>query len=395
VKVPTTNTVILGIAARIALAGVVFCPLLLAFTSRPPEGTRFAQSAFRHSAGSPEPVFEDSFISDEHDGVMVHSAAVEQFADGAIHSVWFQGTREGGNDVALYWAALDPSTGKWAAPAVLVDREQASAELERKIKTIGNPVLFTASSGRTWLFFVTVSVFGWSGGDVNYKYTDDRGQTWSPARRLLISPVPHSGTLVKGSAIEYADGSIGLPVYRSYDQYSFGELVHLASDGKVLGTVTMSNATRGALQPSVAVFNDHDAVALMRYNGDDPKRVLRSTTSDAGRTWTTPEKTDVPNPDSALATLELSDASMIIVFNNSTQYRNVLTLAHSVDTGRTWKVLYTFDQAEAAAGGTNEERSYPSMSRDRNGDIHLVYTWERKRIKHVTFNEAWVRKIDE
>lgn len=395
VTIRINNTDLFGIAARIVLAAAVFFPLLVASIGRPSTAERFAESAFTHASGSSEPKFEGSFISDNEAGLMVHSATVEQFPDGVLRSVWFQGSREGGKDIALYQASLDPAARKWSAPEVLVNREQASAELGRSLKTIGNPVLFTARGGRTWLFFVTVSLFGWSGGDINYKYTDDGGQTWSRARRLLVSPVPHSGTLVKGSAVEYADGSIGLPVYRSYDQYSFAELVHLASDGKVMGKATMSNATRGALQPSISVFNEHDAVAMMRYNGDDPKRVLRTTTTDSGRRWTTPETTEVPNPDSALAAVELSDASMLMVFNNSTEYRNVLSLARSVDQGQSWKILYAFDEEEAARDDVNEERSYPSMKRDRSGDIHLVYTWKRKKIKHVIFNEAWVRKIYE
>jgi len=30
------------------------------------------------------------------------------------------------------------------------------------------------------------------------------------------------------------------------------------------------------------------------------------------------------------------------------------------------------------------------MIRSQDGLIHLVYTWQRKRIKHVVFNEAWI-----
>lgn len=364
--------------------------------ARPPVVTRYAQSAFTHASGTDQPIYKESFIANiERPNTIVHSAAIEQFADGTIHSVWFQGTREGGNDVALYSASLDRSSEQWSEPVELLDREQASKEIGRRLKTIGNPVFFTAENGRTWLFFVTVSLFGWSGGDINYKFTDDGGQSWSPATRLRVSPIPHSGTLVKGAAVQYDDGSIGLPVYRSYDQYSFAELVNISADGSVMGTSTISNGTRGALQPSIAAVNDHEAVAMMRYNGDDPKRVERSTSSDAGRTWTTPLKTDLPNPDSALAIMGLSDDSLIMVFNNSTEYRNVLSLARSLDAGLTWKILNTFEEQESAGEAVSEERSYPFLTRTSDGQIHLVYTWKRRRIKHIIFNEAWVRKIGE
>ncbi|MEP6945639.1 MAG: sialidase family protein [Acidobacteriota bacterium] len=318
-----------------------------------------------------------------------------EFADHQLHAVWFQGSREGGADVALYTSELDRSTGKWNAPKMLIEREHASTEIGRRLKTLGNPVLFTARNGRTWLFFVTVSLFGWSGGDVNFQWTDNSGETWTPAKRINLSPIPHSGTLVKGSVLEYADGTLGLPVYRSYDQYSFAEFVRLDASGEVLRSVTMSNGSRGGLQPSVVPLNDKTAVAFMRYNGDDPKRILRSETDDAGQSWTTPSKTDLPNPDSAVAAIGLSDHSMIMVFNNSTEYRNVLTLARSTDTGATWKLIHTFNEAEAGTDGVSDERSYPSLLRTENGDIHLVYTWKRRKIKHIIFNESWIRTIDE
>jgi len=38
----------------------------------------------------------------------------------------------------------------------------------------------------------------------------------------------------------------------------------------------------------------------------------------------------------------------------------------------------------------HDEFSYPSLLQDEQGNYHLVYTWLRKRIKHVQFNEAWL-----
>ena len=36
------------------------------------------------------------------------------------------------------------------------------------------------------------------------------------------------------------------------------------------------------------------------------------------------------------------------------------------------------------------EYSYPSLIRTRDGDFHLLYTWNRAYIKHVHFDPAWI-----
>lgn len=373
----------------------VFIPLITSRFAVSEPQPRFVNQFAGVAAASPErPIYGARFIADtESDAVMVHSATMTEMPNGELRSVWFQGTREGGPDIALFTSVYDGNTKTWSVPTELLGRQRAAIEIGRRLKTIGNPVLYTARNGRTWLFFVTVSFFGWSGGDINFKYSDDSGQTWSTANRLELSPVPHSGTLVKCRPFEYADGTIGLPVYRSYDQYSYPELVRIDGDGTVLSRVTMSDGVRGGLQPSVVPLNETDAVAFLRYNGDDPKRIARVNTSDGGLTWTKPVKLDLPNPDSAVAALRLRDGAIIIVFNNSTQYRNVLTMAISLDLGVTWKIIYTFDNDGEA--NVKDERSYPDLFMARNGEINLLYTWKRRKIRHIIFNEAWINSLNE
>ena len=240
------------------------------------------------------------------------------------------------------------------------------------------------------------TVGGWSGGDINSKFSDDNGQTWSPAKRLNTAPVPHSGTLVKGTPFDYTDGTIGLPVYRSYGRYGFPELLRLDQNGEVIGITNMSNGTRGGLQPSVVMADEQRAVAFLRFNGDEPRRILRTTTEDAGQTWTSPVKTELPNPDSAVSAIRLTDGRLLIVFNNSTVDRHILSMAISTDLGINWKVIHNFEGTEnTMAYDSDNEFSYPQLIQTCGGEIHLVYTWQRKRIKHIVFNEAWVKTLNE
>ncbi len=45
--------------------------------------------------------------------------------------------------------------------------------------------------------------------------------------------------------------------------------------------------------------------------------------------------------------------------------------------------------------GVLKEYSYPCLVEDQQGRIHLTYTWQRERIKHVEFNVAWLDRPSE
>ena len=56
---------------------------------------------------------------------------------------------------------------------------------------------------------------------------------------------------------------------------------------------------------------------MLRYAGDPPGRVLTSETKDAGLHWTQPTKTDLPNPGSAVALLNLGDGKLLLAERDS------------------------------------------------------------------------------
>ena len=109
-------------------------------------------------------------------------------------------------------------------------------------------------------------------------------------------------------------------------------------------------------------------------------------TTDGGMSWSEPGFIDLPNPDSAVDTVPLSGDRILLAFNDSAADagRQNLCLAVSSDPGREWKKAATLERTPG------EEFSYPFMIRTRDGLIHLVYTWKRRRIKHLVFNEAWI-----
>jgi predicted neuraminidase len=275
---------------------------------------------------------------------------------------------------------------------MLIDAPKTQAALRRYVRKVGNAVLIEDARGALWLFYVSVSVGGWSGSAINFMVSKDGGFHWSKPRRLVTSPIFNIGTLVKGAPVLYTDGSIGLPVYHELCGKWSG-LLRVGTDGSVLHASPITR-NRVLLQPSVVPLGMDRAIAFMRNSGEASRRVFVSRTSDGGRTWSAPRRMLLPNPDSAVAGLRGRDGAVWLVFNNMDVDRDDLSLAGSRDGGDTWRVMHAFEQDIAPVDGEESEGfSYPCLIQARGGMFHLLYTWHRKRIKHVSFNQSWLDKL--
>lgn len=314
----------------------------------------------------------------------VHGANVVETLDGGLLATWFGGSREGGKDVVLWAAEYNPGSLNWSAPRPVISPAETQAALGRYIKTVGNSVLVRGEQGELLLYYVSVSVGGWAGSSLNAMLSQDEGKTWSAPRRLITSPFFNISTLNKSVAVHYSDGTIGLPVYHEFIG-KFAELLHLDSSGRVLDKVRITHG-RHAIQPLLLALGPQQAIALMRDTGPHPGHVLFSRSDDAGKHWTADEKLALPNPDSAVAGLRRPDGSLLLVFNDTESGRSSLALAVSRDQGRSWNTVRHFEQASDGNG----EFSYPYLIRGSNGSMHLLYTWNRKRIRHIIFNDSWV-----
>ena len=345
---------------------------------------RFENPAL-HLNDATAPVFKASFAS-RGETPEVHASTAYAHRKDGLTAFWYGGTREGAADVAIYRARLDGS--EWDKAQMVVDRQKMKADLGRHIRKLGNSIVYQHPGGRLWLFFVTVSVGGWAGSSISLIESVDNGRTWSTARRLVTSPFFNLSTLVKGSAFRYADGTIGLPVYHEF-LGKFGELLRLDANAQILDKTRFTSGRR-ALQPEIAIISPDKAVGLLRYAGEPLRRVLHMTSDDAGRSWSEPQKIDVPNPDSALDVLAIGKNRMIAVLNDMDHARNRLTLAVSDNLGRDWRTIEVLEHEEDKSDIHRFQFSYPWLLRSANGDYHVLYTWNKTRIKHVHFNQRWL-----
>ncbi|HZE11468.1 MAG TPA: exo-alpha-sialidase, partial [Burkholderiales bacterium] len=124
--------------------------------------------------------------------------------------------------------------------------------------------------------------------------------------------------------------------------------------------------------------------------GDPPARILMIRTSDAGAHWSAPVKTALPNPNAAVASVLLAAGPLVLAFNNAEENREELSLALSTDFGDTWRVARNLEAESPPPRAPVAEYSYPWIMQDSSGDVHVLYTWGRTRIKHAVFNRAWL-----
>ncbi len=365
------------------------------------------------------------FASDA-DTPLVHAPAMVELPDGQLRAFWFAGTREGAADVNIHSAVFDPAAGTWSDEAVVVTREQISDGWGRHVRKLGNAVPVLDDDGRMRLFVVAVSFGGWAASRVVVMESYDQGASWRFDRPLVTSPLLNISTLVKTPPLRYSDGSIGLPVYHEMIG-KFGEILRLDANSQVLGRARIGHG-RKAIQPLVLVDSPQSAVAFLR-NENEPNNgyLFQSVSRDGGWHWDELSYSPLENPSAALGGVAMGPGHWLVVANCNREERDDLCVRETRDGGEQWQTRWvlhdraewreqTLDvddygaliQEEMTEGspvenpqqllkrvihnkcdkrrGCRFQYDYPYMVRARNGDLHILYTWNKSAIRH-----AWLK----
>ena len=334
------------------------------------------------------PLYTEQFIEATPASRSLHVPALTELASGDLLAVW-KAAKSDLSAVTLMAATYDRRAGRWGAVRQVTSSRRTERELGRLVTTLTNPVLATAPDGTVTLFYVT-AWYKWSTTAVALKTSTDHGETWSPARRIVANPVGNLGTLVKAPPVRYTDGSLGVPAYQEFLGV-VPQLLRVSSGGELLDKVRI-HRSEDALQPSVVPLDGQEAVAFMRNSAKGP--VFLARTRDGGRTWGPLQPIGLPNPNAAVMGLRLRDGGLLLVFNNSPRSRVHLSLALSRDGGNRWVVLHEFEVGQRLWSGALENFSYPYVVQSSDGIVHVAYVWRLAHVKHVSFNEAWIRALE-
>lgn len=325
----------------------------------------------------PSPVWRvahNDFIEPAPAVAEVHASTIVETADGALIAAWFGGTKEANDDVSIYVSRRDGAK-PWTAGQVVADGVQADG---RRFATF-NPVLHRAVDGRLLLFFKTgPNPEKWWGEVIVSK---DHGRTWTDRRRLpdgILGPI-------KNKPVVLADGTLLCPTSVEYDAKHWAVRMEFTDESLSRWTATADFTDPkklGAIQPTILVHPDGRLQALCRSS---VRVMAQSWSNDRGRTWSPLEPTDIFMPNSGIDAVTLRDGGFLLVYNPSDKNadpkswgeRRPLLVAHSPD-GRAWRTIATLDTRPNRHG-----YAYPAIIQTRDGRIHITYTWNRARLKHV------------
>lgn len=304
-----------------------------------------------------------------------HASTIAETKSGLV-AAWFGGTAERNPDVCIYVSRLE--NGHWTAPMNVADGVGFATN---RLPT-WNPVLFQPKKGPLLLFYKAgPAPASWWGMMTT---SSDDGKTWSKPRRLpegILGPI-------KNKPVQLADGDI---LCGTSTEGSGGWRVHFertADFGKTWKATPPVNDGKeiGAIQPSILFYPNGKLEAIGRTKND---KMFQITSSDDGLTWGKMTLMDLPNPNSGTDAVTLHDGRQLLVYNHNTREgsdnkgRSPLNVAVSND-GTNWSAALVLENDPKAPNGF----AYPAVIQTSDGLVHITYTWERKRIKHVVIDPA-------
>lgn len=347
---------------RLLLAG----PALLLLAGAAPGDLRSRSAVLRSAFIDPAPPYPQA-----------HASTIVELPDATIAAAWFGGSGEGRADVAI-WFARARADGGWERP-VAVARDARYPTW--------NPVLFQPPGAALHLFYkVGPNPRDWWGMEI---VSTDGGRHWSAPRRLpdgVLGPIKNKPVvLADGTWLSPSSREVGTPERNRW----FLRMERSTDAGRTwkVGEEIASPVGLEAIQPSVLTLKD-GTLELVARTRQGVLAVSRS--RDAGRTWSPLAALALPNPNSGTDAVTLRDGRQLLVYNHAAHDpatpgdgpRWPLNVGVS-DDGVHWRTVLTLEDRPLPDG-----YAYPAVIQARDGRVHITYTWNRTRIRHVVLDPA-------
>lgn len=327
------------------------------------------------TARSWDAMVKSEFIYEKASFPSCHASTIVETKSGLV-TAWFGGTAERNPDVCIYVSREEH--GEWTAPTEVANGTGFGTN---RLPT-WNPVLFQPTNGPLMLFYkVGPKPAEWWGMMMS---SPDDGKTWSKPVRLpegILGPIKNkpvqlaNGDILCGSSVE-GEGGWRVHFERTSDFGKTWSATGPVNDGKEIG----------AIQPSILFLKEGKLEALGRTKND---KMFEIFSEDAGKTWGKMTLGSLPNPDSGTDAVTLRDGRQLLVYNHNIRAgsknkgRSPLNVAVS-DDGKNWSAALVLEDDPLAPSGF----AYPAVIQTGDGLVHVTYTWERRRIKHVVIDPA-------
>jgi len=300
-----------------------------------------------------------------------HASTIVQTASGELLVAFFGGTKKG-DPVRSIWACRQKE-GKWSEPVLVASANNVSC---------GDPVLFKMPDGEILLFYkVGPSPREWHG---MMKRSKDNGQTWSEPEKLpdgILGPTKNKPLLLGESTLLCPSSHELMPQgtgswYCEMNITNDRGKTWQKSEAIAYPDPEKKNPLAGIIQPTL--FVDDKGVIHMLCRSRGVGTICHATSLDKGVHWSKVEKTTLENPNCAIDCVKLKNGKIMLICNPVKEHRNKLAMFLSDDDGKTWKEGRILENHE------QQEYSFPAIIQTADGSIHITYSYERDKIKHVT-----------
>ena len=323
---------------------------------------------------APRPRFpgliSEGFIFTKAPHKQCHASTIEQTSRGLV-AAWFGGTREKNPDVEI-WSSYHDGNG-WSNP-----RRWGSGVQRTDLRyPCWNPVLYQPAGDQPLMLFFKVgpNPQEWWG---ELMLSHDRGRSFKPAVRL---PEGIDGP-VRSKPLPLPDGSLLCPSSTEHGGDWRFHFEKLGAEGS-WSRFEPEEQPFQVIQPSLLSHPGGRIQALYRSKHG---AIITNESIDGGETWSPLEKSGLPNNNSGVEALTLRDGRHLLLYNhigpglvNSWGKRHAIHLAISED-GKRWRAVATVEKAKKG------EFSYPAMIQTEDGLVHMTYTWNRERVRHVVID---------
>jgi alpha-L-rhamnosidase len=299
-----------------------------------------------------------------------HASTIAE-SQGILVAAWFGGTEEKNKDVGIWISRKDGKA--WSTPVEVVNGVQSDGTRY----PCWNPVLFQPKEGPLMLFYkVGPDPKEWWGMLIT---SNDGGKTWGSVQKFpdgILGPI-------KNKPVQLSNGMLLCPTSTEHDGWKvfMEQTTDLGKTWKISDALNDGKQI-GAIQPTILTYEENKIQILCRTENGF---ISECWSGDNGKTWSDMKATALPNPNSGIDAVTLNDGRQLLVYNPTTKNwgaRVPLSIAVSKD-GKDWKKIFDLEPVTNPDTVDDEEYSYPSVIQAANGMVHVVYTYNRRTVKHV------------
>jgi len=133
---------------------------------------------------------------------------------------------------------------------------------------------------------------------------------------------------------------------------------------------SLTDAETWLIEGTMAELSNSSVLHLFRTSIGE---IYKSLSHDGGKTWSDAVPTGLPNPNSKIHLLRLTDGRLALAYNHDKKYRSNLYVALSNDDGETWRLAAIVEK-----GNESMMYAYPTMIED-GCKLYVAYSKMTKR----------------